>query len=269
MNILVTNDDGIFAPGVEAMVEVLQHFGNVYIVCPDQERSAISHSITLRQPLKAKPVVHFAGVRGAWAVNGTTADCVKLGTEVLLKEKPDFVFSGINIGPNLGRDLYYSGTMAGAAEASLYNIPAVAVSLDTFNEKTMKVTQVKSLFYDIAETILHNKIPKGVFLNVNLPHLSKELCKGVSIVPLDMEISRYRYVGLNDPHGQVFYWLKDELTSLSDLDHKNDYGKLKQGYITITPVTLKTHEKRKIDQIDRWFKHINLQKKEEELQCIK
>lgn len=269
MNILVTNDDGIFAPGVEAMVEVLQHFGNVYVVCPDQERSAISHSITIRQPLKAKAVANFPGTIGAWAVNGTPADCVKLGVEVLLKEKPDFVFSGINIGPNLGRDLYYSGTMAGAAEASLYDIPAVAVSLNAFNEKTIKYGQVKSLFYEIVETIVRNKIPKGVFLNVNLPHLSKELCKGVSVVPLDMEVSRYRYVGLNDPHGQVYFWLKDELNVLSEFINTNDFGKLKQGYVTISPITLKTFEKRKTEQIERWFKHFKHKQIEEEIECIK
>ena len=92
MRILVTNDDGIFAPGVEALVEVLQHFGEVYVVCPDQERSAVGHSITLRTPLKVKPVEIFSGTKGAWAVNGTPADCVKLGMEVLLKTPPDIFF---------------------------------------------------------------------------------------------------------------------------------------------------------------------------------
>ncbi|MCM3410373.1 5'/3'-nucleotidase SurE [Metabacillus litoralis] len=254
MKILVTNDDGVFAPGVEIMVEVLQHFGDVYVVCPDQERSAISHSITLRQPLKAKKVGNFPGTKGSWAVNGTTADCVKLALEVLLKDTPDFVFSGINMGPNLGRDLYYSGTIAGAAESSLYQVPSIAVSLDAFHDTTIKAGQVKSLFYEVVEVILQNKIPKGVFLNINLPNIPKELCEGVSIVPLDMELSRYRYVGLNDPHGQVYYWLKDELVSIPYPPETNDYGKLKQGFVTISPITIKTYEKRKIEKIERWFK---------------
>ena len=98
MKVLVTNDDGIFAPGLQALVEVLQHFADVYVSCPDQERSAVSHSITLRVPLKAKPLPLFPGVKGCWAVNGTPADCVKLGIEVLMKEPPDFVISGINLG---------------------------------------------------------------------------------------------------------------------------------------------------------------------------
>lgn len=267
MNILITNDDGIFAPGVEALVEVLQHFGHVYVVCPDQERSAIGHSITLRTPLKAKPVDIFPGAKGSWAVNGTPADCVKLGMEVLLQTPPDILFSGINLGPNLGRDLFYSGTMAGAVEASLYNIPAVSVSLNAFHEKKVNFHNVKQLLYEVVEIILQNRIPKGVFLNVNVPNISSYLCKGVQVVPLDMTVSRYRYVGLNDPHGQVFFWLKDELNQLEQLDEKSDYLKLKEGYITVSPVELPTHHKRKKEQIERWFrkwtiKHFNSSKEE-------
>lgn len=118
MKIMVTNEDGIFSPGVEAMIETLQHFGEVYVVCPDQEFGTVNHSITARQPVRVKEMFHFPGVAGAWSLNGSPADCVKLGMEVLLPEKPDFLFSGINAGPNLGRDIYHSGTMAAAVEAS-------------------------------------------------------------------------------------------------------------------------------------------------------
>ncbi|MGM7634296.1 5'/3'-nucleotidase SurE [Bacillus sp. Hm123] len=264
MKILVTNDDGIFAPGVSALVEVLQHFGEVYVVCPDQERSAVGHSITLRTPLKAKPVDIFPGVKQAWAVNGTPADCVKLGMEVLLKTPPDILFSGVNLGPNLGRDLYYSGTMAGAVEASLYHIPSVSMSLNAFNDVKVNYHKVKQLIYDVVETVIRNKIPKGVFLNVNLPNLSKELCKGIATIPLDMNVSRYRYVGLNDPHGQVYFWLKDELSQLSGFDEDSDYAKLKDGYITVSPVEFRTHQKRKQEQIQRWFQQAHLSYDREE-----
>lgn len=260
----MTNDDGIFAPGVEALTEVLQHFGDVFVVCPDQERSAVGHSITLRTPLKAKPINIFPGVKGAWAVNGTPADCVKLGIEILLKSPPHILFSGVNLGPNLGRDLYYSGTMAGAVEASLYQVPSVSVSLNAFNDTKVNYFKVKQLIYDVVEIVLKNKIPKGVFLNINLPNLSKELCKGVATIPLDMSVSRYRYVGLNDPHGQIYFWLKDELNELSKFAENSDYLKLKEGYITVSPVEFRTHHKRKKDQIERWFQKINHHNKREE-----
>ncbi|WAA12769.1 5'/3'-nucleotidase SurE [Fervidibacillus halotolerans] len=255
MNIFVTNDDGIFSPGVKALVEVLHHFGDVYVVCPDGERSAIGHSITLRAPLKMKPVDIFPNAKGAWSVNGTPADCVKLGMEVLLSTPPDIVFSAINLGPNLGRDLYYSGTLAGAVEASLYNVPAVSVSLNEFDETKVNYNSIKQLLYKVVEVILQNRIPKGIFLNINLPNIPVYLCKGVKIVPLDLTVSRYRFVGLNDPHGRKYFWLKDEMNHLVDLHENSDYLKLKEGYITVTPVEFPVHHKRKMEQIERWFRN--------------
>ncbi|RYM00262.1 5'/3'-nucleotidase SurE [Sporolactobacillus sp. THM7-7] len=262
MNILVTNDDGIFAPGVEALVNILQHFGDVFVVCPDEEKSAVSHSITLRYPVRATPLSLFSPNVSAWAVNGTPADCVKLGVEVLMKEKPDIVFSGINLGPNLGRDLYYSGTIASAAEASLYGIPAVAISLASFNGYRIHFETVKQLVYEIGEVILQNTIPNHVFLNVNVPYTSRECCLGVKVVPLDMSVSRYQYVGMNDPYGNVYYWLKDGYQQLDGLEKGHDFKLLKDGYATVTPIEIKFNQKRKRDQIHRWFRNFNGLKEE-------
>ncbi|QDP39410.1 5'/3'-nucleotidase SurE [Radiobacillus deserti] len=262
MRILVTNDDGIFHPGLEAMVNVLQHFGDVYVVCPDKERSAISHSITLRNPLKAIQTSLFSSGVHSWMVNGTPADCVKLALEVLMKEPPDIVFSGINIGPNLGRDVYYSGTIAGATEAALSEVPAVAVSLASLDGSNINYQQVKPLFYQIAEVILQNQIQKGMMLNINLPYTSKELCRGVKVVPLDMTVARYRYVGLNDPHGQLYYWLKDEYQQLTGLAKDKDFAALREGFITVSPVEMRGTQKRKLDQMNRWFYPFNRNKEE-------
>ncbi len=266
MRILVTNDDGIFAPGVEAMVEVLQHFGEVYVVCPDQERSAISHSITMKQPLKANPITLFGGNVQAWAVNGTPADCVKLGIEVLVKPEVDMVFSGINLGPNLGRDILYSGTIAGAVEATLYQIPAISVSLNTFDSSKFKSSHAKRLLYEIVEIIMANKVPSGIFLNVNLPHLSKELCRGINVVPLNMTVERYKYVGLNDPHGQIYYWLRDELQQLGNHCLSGDYEKLREGYITVTPVDMKWIDTKQMNKITRWFQRSEFNQLKEEIE---
>lgn len=239
------------------MVSVLQHFGEVYVVCPDKERSAISHSITLRHPIKAIRTNIFSTGVSSWVVNGTPADCTKLGIEVLMKEPPNIVFSGINIGPNLGRDIYYSGTIAGASEASLFGTPAVAVSLASFDTANVNYQQIKALFYQIGEVILQNKIPNGMLLNVNLPYTSKELCRGVKVVPLDMSVSRYQHVGLNGPNGDVYYWLKDTYQELGALAKGHDFSMLKENYVTVSPIENKAITKRRIDHVSRWFNTFN------------
>ncbi|MGG1593663.1 5'/3'-nucleotidase SurE [Terribacillus saccharophilus] len=254
MKIMVTNDDGIFSPGAEAMIETLQHFGEVYVVCPDQEYSAVSQSITLRQPVRVKEMYHFPGVAGAWSLNGSPADCVKLGVEVLLPEKPDFLFSGINLGPNLGRDIYHSGTMSAAIEASLHQIPSASVSLNSSSPRHVNYSKVKTLFYQVAEVLLQHRSKSVGLLNVNLPNIDKREFKGIQVIPMDMSVSRYRFVGLHDPHGEVYYWLKDQLLELTDFELASDYLLLKEGYITVSPIELRTNYKRKQEQVERWFK---------------
>jgi len=114
------------------------------------------------------------------------------------------------------------------------------------------------------EVLLQNKLPKGVFLNVNLPYLSREVYKGVRIVPLYMNVARYSYVGLNDPHGQVYYWLKDQLHNMKDLDKESDYYLLREGFVTISPIEFRTFHRRKKEQIERWFAHLNFGSTDEE-----
>lgn len=174
MNILITNDDGIFSNGVLCLAKALQPFGNVSIVCPDQERSAISHAITLKSPVKANKVNFFDTALEAWAVNGTPADCVKMALEVILKDKPDVIVSGINRGPNLGRDVFYSGTISAAIEGAMYQIPSIAVSLATLKPNA-SFSVVEPIAYDVFETLLGHKLSAETVLNINLPYLSKEM----------------------------------------------------------------------------------------------
>lgn len=188
----------------------------------------------------------------AYALNGTPADCVKLGLEVICKERPDFVFSGMNVGPNLGRDLYYSGTMAGASEAVLHQIPAISVSLDR-NEEPIQYAYPKELLYDLLEGLFQRKWGKGLNANVNLPYLQKKMVKGIAVVPMDMTIDRYHYVGLNDPHGNVYYWLKDHWNQLEDtvLADDSDYAKLREGYITVTPIDQQRSNRKVMERLER------------------
>jgi 5'-nucleotidase len=252
LNILVTNDDGIFSSGVLCLAQALQPFGNVSIVCPDQERSAISHAITLKSPVKANKVNFFETSLEAWAVNGTPADCVKMAIEVILKEKPDVIVSGINCGPNLGRDVFYSGTISAAIEGAMYQIPSIAISLATLKPNS-NFSIVEPLAYEVFETLLRHKLSPETVLNINLPYLSREMVKGVAVTPLAMDVLRYQYVGLNDPQGYMCYWLSDHLSELHFEDEESDYYKLRDGYITITPLQLNMTNTAMKAKIGKWF----------------
>ncbi|RNB81357.1 5'/3'-nucleotidase SurE [Brevibacillus nitrificans] len=255
MNILVTNDDGIFSAGVLSLVKALQPFGNVFVVCPDQERSAISHAITLKSPVKANKVNFFDTSIEAWAVNGTPADCVKMAIEVILKEKPDVVVSGINRGPNLGRDVFYSGTISAAIEGAMYQIPSIAVSLATLKPNA-SFSIVEPLAYEVFETLFSHKLSAETVLNINLPYLSKEMVKGVAAVPLAMDVLRYQYVGMNDPQGYLCYWLSDNLGELYFEDEESDYFKLRDGFITVTPLQLNMTNIAVKTKISKWFQGV-------------
>lgn len=257
MKILVTNDDGIFSPGVAALVEVLQHFGEIFVVCPDQKRSGISHSVTLRQPLKATAVKAFGDSVNSWAVKGTPADCIRLALDVLMDEKPEIVISGMNIGATIGRDIYYSGTMAAASEASLYQIPGMAISIDHLNDSEIKFHKPKILLYGLLETMLAKRLPRNVFYNINVPYLEKKDCKGVYPVAADSSVSRYNYVELNDPDGFVYYWVKDRLNQPVMYQDGLDFSKLKEGYITICPIESMVTQRKQLKRLEKWFPPMN------------
>lgn len=236
MRFLVTNDDGIFAPGAAALVEVLQHFGEVYVVCPDQERSSVSHSITLRRPLIATSISMFGDNVRSWAVNGTPVDCIKFGLEVLRPEKIDYVISGINLGANLGRDVYYSGTISAAVEGLLFNIPSISVSLDGYDVNKINYHLPKQLLYITLKKVFENSFTEKILLNINLPYVSKEESPGIKVTVLDLSVSRYGYVEMSDQNGQMMGWLKDNLQQLKMFTPDSDYAYLKENYVTITPL---------------------------------
>ena len=258
MNILVTNEGGIFHPGTEVMVKVLQHFGKVYVICPAREDCRMGHSMRQSTPLKAVPTNLFSPEVSCWMVSGTPADCIRLGVEVLLEETPDFVFSGMSAGPNSGRDIYYSDTVTGAKEAALCDIPAAAVSLASFENQKVDFQQAASFFNHVTEVILRNIMPRGTFLNINLPMIPLELCQGVSVIPLDTSLTRYRYVGLKDNAGQMYYWLQDDYHQIEIAGKGADFHLLREGYVTISPVEVKFNQKRKVDRISNWFRSFSI-----------
>lgn len=237
MNFLVTNDDGIFAPGVKALVEVLENFGKVFVVCPDVENSAISHSITLRRPISVTELYLFNSNQVAsWSISGTPSDCVKLALEVLIKEPIDIVFAGINMGSNIGRDVFYSGTISAALEARLFNLPSVALSLDSYNPQETNFSNCKKWLFQFLSEIFKKPLNNNVLLNVNFPYVELDKFKGFRIADLDFSIERYKHVTIDDSFGQIFYWLKDRRSSIVSDYIDCDFMLIKQGYATITPI---------------------------------
>lgn len=231
MRILVTNDDGIYAPGINALAEALRTLGEVAVVAPDRERSAVGHALTLHHPLRAREIGP-----NIFAVDGTPTDCVNMGIHSLLPDRPDIVVSGINRGANLGDDVTYSGTVSAAMEATLMGIPAFAVSLATTEEQG-NYESAANWAVKIASEIYHRGLPPDTFLNVNVPDLPVE-----SILhPLVTSQGKRNYEGIIvdkiDPRGRKYYWIGNGTMQFLDIEG-TDYHALKRGHISITPLHL-------------------------------
>lgn len=253
MNFLLTNDDGISSPGLAAIVEVMKQYGKVFVVCPNQDKSAVGHSITFRESLKVEETTVFGENVKAWTVNGTPADCVKMALEVLVPNEIDFVVSGMNIGSNVGRDSYYSGTIGGAREASYYDIPAVAVSLDIFGVALTDFTEAKKLFTNVMRIVLKNKFPENLLLNVNIPNVAEAQYKGIKFAGLDFSIQRYSYIEERDQLGETVYWLKGCPSQLTFADLEGDFVMLQEGYVTVTPLEIQLTKRENKDEVEQWF----------------
>lgn len=233
MHILVTNDDGIHAPGLTALFHELRSFGKVTVVAPDSEQSAVGHAISLSQPLRVRRVSWDGEVPG-WAVNGFPADCVKIALAELLDEPPDLVVSGINLGPNVGINVLYSGTVSAATEASILGVRALAFSLNTYKETDF------SRAAKLARQILNRLLDwpgwtPEVCLNVNLPDLPPDQVRGVKFTRQDVGPLVEHFERRVDPRERIYYWLA-EINDRQAQDLSTDFGALEAGYVSITPI---------------------------------
>jgi len=231
MHILVTNDDGIQAPGILALAAALRELGQVTVVAPDRERSAVGHSLTLHSPLRV-----FELRDGFYAVDGTPTDCVNMGIHSLLPIRPDLVVSGINHGPNLGDDITYSGTVAAAMEATLMGIHAIAVSLATFDHGGHFPTAA-AVAVRVARQVMANGLPADTFLNVNVPNcLEAEMNP-----PLVTRQGKRSFVGKIvdkiDPRGRKYFWIGSEEPDFNDEDG-TDFHAINRNHVSITPLHL-------------------------------
>jgi 5'-nucleotidase len=225
LRILITNDDGIGAPGLAALEQALARVGQVYVCAPQSEHSGASRGITLRRPLR----FHAAGER-RFAVDGTPADAVMVALCLLLDFHPDVVVSGINNGPNLGENVFYSGTVAGAAEGAKHGIPSIAVSVT--ERENLDFTPAAAFAAHLALQVVEKGLPPGVALNVNVPHPRYH---GVEVTRQCSKISRNLMVEGRDPRGRPYYWM-DEQIPLEHAEPGSDYAAVREGRISITPL---------------------------------
>ncbi len=230
MRFLVTNDDGIYAPGIRTLVETLTSFGEVVVVAPHQERSGVGHGITVNHPLRVHQIELFQDVPECYMVDGTPADCVKLAIQGL-DRKPDLVVSGINIGANLGTDVLYSGTVSAAMEGTLLGIPSMAISLCKTEEF------LATAAHYVAYLLFDRKIPfpSDGLLNVNVPSLPTKQVKGIRTTKLSIRLYNNEFDKRQDPQGKSYYWMKGiPYAPESGQDH--DHVAIDQGFVSVTPI---------------------------------
>lgn len=245
MKILVTNDDGIGAPGIKALAEALTELGDVTVVAPDRERSAAGHSLTLHSPLRV-----FELHKGWFAVDGTPTDCVNMGIHSLLDSPPDLVVSGINHGGNMGDDITYSGTVAAAMEANLMGIPALAVSLATYGHSE-HFTDAAKVAVQVARMLIQQGLPADTFLNLNVPNLPFSEIKAPLITRQGKRSFVGKIVDKTDPRGRKYYWIGSEEPSFSD-EEGTDYDAVGKGHPSLTPLHLDLTNHRAMETLKQW-----------------
>lgn len=233
MHFLLSNDDGIYAPGLRALALRLAHLGKVTIAAPDRERSATGHAITVYYPLRVQTVEYPAGI-SAFAVDGTPADCVRLGLEVLIQEPCSLVISGINRGVNLGTDVIYSGTVSAAMEAAIMAVPAIAVSLadDGGPPDWRPATEVTARL--VEQVIAHGLAP-DTLLNVNIPALPLDAIQGAKVTRLGIRRYMNGVHQRQDPRGGTYYWRHGTAVDREGLEG-TDAQALQAGYVSVTPI---------------------------------
>ena len=248
MEILITNDDGIYAEGIYALAVAMQKLGNVTVVAPDTQRSAVGHAITIADPLRVVPAKRNGKFFG-YAASGTPADCVKLGIKAIMKKKPDLVVSGINLGGNQGYNILYSGTVSGATEGALLGIPSLAVSLDTFTKPDF--TASAAFAVKIAGMMKKRRLPAGTLLNVNLPNIPASRIKGVRVTNQSRTCFNDWFDKRKDPHGNTYYWMTGDFKP-KDADSASDLNALKAGYISVTPIQFDLTDYKFVPELENW-----------------
>ena len=249
LKILVSNDDGIDAPGIEALAREMMKLGDVTVVAPDKQRSAVGHAITMNYPLRASKFYKNGDLFG-YAVEGTPADCVKLAIRSLLKERPDILVSGVNHGSNTAISIIYSGTVSAATEGTILGIPSIAFSLTTFAPNP-DFRYAASFARKLTALVAQKGLPDATLLNVNIPAVKKKDVKGVRVTRQGKSRWDDTFDVRKDPNDKEYYWLTGKLEVM---DHAEDTDEIavKDNYISITPIQYDLTDYVTLKRIHEW-----------------
>lgn len=248
--ILITNDDGITAPGIRTLIEVMKGLGDVVVVAPDSPQSAMGHAITVNSTLFVEKIKVDEGKQMEYSCSGTPADCVKLAVNQILERKPDLCVSGINHGSNSSINVIYSGTMSAAIEAGIEGIPAIGFSLLDYSWNA-NFEATKKFVKTIAENVLNEGLPKDVVLNVNIPNLSNQELKGIKICRQARAYWEEEFDKRKNPQGRDYYWLTGKFVNL-DHGEDTDEWALKNGYVSVVPVQFDLTAHHSIQMLNTW-----------------
>ncbi len=247
--ILVSNDDGITAPGIKSLVDAIKHLGEVVIVAPDSPQSAMGHAVTISKPLRLDKTNLYGEIE-AWQCSGTPADCVKLAVDKVLKRKPDLLVSGINHGSNSSINVLYSGTMSAAMEGAIEGIPAVGFSLCDFAYDA-DFSYAKKVAANVAQNILENGLPLGTLLNVNIPNATEDKIAGTKICRQANAKWKEEFTERLDPNGRKYFWLTGKFIN-NDKGEDTDEWALAHNYVSVVPVHFDLTAHHAIPFLNEW-----------------
>ncbi len=247
--IVVTNDDGITAPGIKALMEVAATLGEIIVIAPDKPQSGVGHAITLNSTLRINKVQLNYGLKG-FSCSGTPVDCIKLALNEIVPRKPDLIVSGINHGSNCSINVIYSGTMSAAIEGVLEGIPSVGFSLLDYSIEA-DFSASKKVAKKIIKAILKNKLPKNVCLNVNIPKLREEEIMGIKICRQAIANWEEKFDKRLDPSGKEYYWLTGEFKNY-DKGNDTDVWALKNNYVSVVPTQIDLTAYTAIEKLKKW-----------------
>lgn len=244
MKILVTNDDGIASPGLHALAAALKALGDVYVVAPDREQTAVGHALTLHKPLRITQI----GKR-VFAINGTPTDCVNLALKKVLRTRPALLVSGINKGVNLGDDVTYSGTVSAALEGTIMGIPSIAIS--QAGDQKFRFDVAATYAVRVARAVLEYGLPEETLVNVNVPNRPRTAIKGVKVTTLGRRRFDSPIVEKRDPHGRKYYWIAGTRVAWSR-GANSDHEAVRRGMVSVTPIHLDVTHYEALERLQGW-----------------
>jgi len=246
--VLITNDDGVDAPGILALCRKIKEIADIIVVAPVIEKSGVSNAITLTSPLRIYNHPLSSNIDG-WAVNGTPADCVKIALKEILEKKPDLIISGINLGENSGVNIIYSGTVAAAAEGAIQNIPSFAISLATHEKFDFQIAANFAAYF--ANELLKQPFQSGIFYNVNVPACAPKSIQGVRITTQGNAPYQEKFEQRIDPRKQIYYWLGGKKKPIES-DLSVDENAIEEKYISVCPLQLDLTHYQSIEKLKTW-----------------